>query len=371
MRLSRFIPLIAFLTLLLGLWFAPLKDAMADQPVVHAVMFWSDHCGYCHYVIETVLPPLQQKYGDQLQILMLEVSTLDNLDRLFAVAKEYGMSENEVGVPFLIIGDQVLLGSDEIAMQLPILIEQYLGQGGIGYPDSAALRDILPTPSGSVGLVPQQPSQSIAQQTLPSAVQPIYSGFTLATIVMVGMVIALVYAGASFWRAFREDWAPAVKQWMDYAIPVLTLVGMGIAAYLLYVEERQVVAICGPVGDCNAVQNSPYAKLFGILPTSLLGILGYLAILVAWWLRRSTNQPWGIYASLGLFGMSLFGTLFSIYLTYLELFVIRAICIWCLSSAVVMTLLMLVSLPAALHALIAFEQGGALDSRTPSVASED
>jgi len=371
MKLSKYISLTAFLPLLLGLWLAPLKIAMADQPVVHAVMFWSDHCGHCHYVIEQVLPPLQQKYGDQLQILMLEVSTLDNLDRLFAVAKEYGMSENEVGVPFLIIGDQVLLGSDEIAMQLPILIEQYLAQGGVGYPDSAALRDILPTPSGNVAAAPQQPSQSTVQETSQSAVQPLYSGFTLAAIVMVGMVVALVYTGASFWRAFREDWAPAVKHWMDFAIPVLTLVGLGIAGYLLYVEERRVLAICGPMGDCNAVQNSPYAKLFGVLPISLLGILGYLAILVAWWLRRSSNKTWGTYASLGLFGMSLFGTLFSIYLTYLELFVIRAVCIWCLSSAVVMTLLMLVSLPASLHAIKVFEEGGELDSRTSSVASED
>jgi uncharacterized membrane protein len=47
-----------------------------------------------------------------------------------------------------------------------------------------------------------------------------------------------------------------------------------------------------------------------------------------------------------MFGMALFGTLFSIYLTYLELFVIHAVCIWCLASAVIITVLMLLNLPA-------------------------
>jgi uncharacterized membrane protein len=100
------------------------------------------------------------------------------------------------------------------------------------------------------------------------------------------------------------------------------------------------------VGDCNAVQNSPYAKLFGILPIGLVGAIGYIAILVAWAWRCFKTDAFARIAGPVMFGMALFGTLFSIYLTYLELFVIHAVCIWCLSSAILITVLMLLNLPS-------------------------
>jgi uncharacterized membrane protein len=76
-----------------------------------------------------------------------------------------------------------------------------------------------------------------------------------------------------------------------------------------------------------------------------VGTLGYIAILVTWlWQRLRTDQLAKV-AGIVMYGMALFGTLFSVYLTYLELFVIRAVCIWCLSSAVIITALMLLNLP--------------------------
>jgi uncharacterized membrane protein len=99
------------------------------------------------------------------------------------------------------------------------------------------------------------------------------------------------------------------------------------------------------VGDCNTVQSSPYAKLFGLIPIGLVGAVGYIAILVAWLWRRFRNDKLSNIAGPIMFGMALFGTLFSVYLTYLELFVIHAVCIWCLTSAVIITALMLLSLP--------------------------
>jgi uncharacterized membrane protein len=56
-----------------------------------------------------------------------------------------------------------------------------------------------------------------------------------------------------------------------------------------------------------------------------------------------------------MFGMAFFGVVFSIYLTYLEPFVIRAVCLWCISSAVIMALLLLLSLPSAIWQLNAIE----------------
>jgi uncharacterized membrane protein len=179
------------------------------------------------------------------------------------------------------------------------------------------------------------------------AEEPQASGFTLAWIVMAGMLAALVFCGVAFLRANQGKPLPKNPAWIDLAIPVLSLLGLGVSFYLTYVETQSVQAICGPIGDCNAVQNSPYARLFGILPVGLLGILGYLAILAAWFWGRFRSDGLSKWSAPAVFGMAVFGTLFSIYLTYLELFVIFAVCIWCISSAVIITLIMLASLGPA------------------------
>ena len=131
---------------------------------------------------------------------------------------------------------------------------------------------------------------------------------------------------------------------------------MLVAGYLAYVETAHVEAVCGPVGDCNTVQQSEYARLFGILPIGVLGLVGYVMILLAWGVERWANRQLSGYASLAIFGMAAFGLLFSIYLTFLEPFVIGATCAWCLTSAVVMTALFWLVAPRARPALAALRQ---------------
>jgi uncharacterized membrane protein len=122
------------------------------------------------------------------------------------------------------------------------------------------------------------------------------------------------------------------------SIPFLALLGMGISGYLTYVKLSHKVAVCAGIGNCEIVQNSRYSEILGI-PIALLGFGMYAALLALWaWGRRpdmwmASEVPWA------LFGLSLTGTLYSAYLTYLEIFVIRAICPWCLASAVVVTVL--------------------------------
>ena len=111
---------------------------------------------------------------------------------------------------------------------------------------------------------------------------------------------------------------------------------------MAFVETTHTTAVCGPVGDCNTVQQSEYALLFGRLPIGVLGVLGYAAMLVVWVGRRWGRGSLQRLSNLALFAMALFGTLFSIYLTFLEPFVIGATCIWCLTSALCMTLILLI-----------------------------
>ena len=172
------------------------------------------------------------------------------------------------------------------------------------------------------------------------------TGMALAWGIMVFMVFAVILAIVMILRAFQGKTIGKANRWVDIAIPILSIIGLGVAIYLTYVEFTHLQALCGPVGDCNAVQSSPYAKLFGVIPIGLVGAIGYIAILIAWFWRHFRTDSLARIAGPAMFGMALFGTLFSIYLTYLELFVIHAVCIWCLSSAIIITLLMLLNLPA-------------------------
>jgi uncharacterized membrane protein len=128
------------------------------------------------------------------------------------------------------------------------------------------------------------------------------------------------------------------------ALALLALVGFLIAGYMLaYALGWTGPVICG-VGDCEAVQSSEYARI-GPIPVALFGVLGYLALLVV---SLAGIQPAGVRSRavprLLIIG-SLFGLGFSIYLTYLEAFVIYAWCQWCVGSAIVMALAFLAVLP--------------------------
>lgn len=175
-------------------------------------------------------------------------------------------------------------------------------------------------------------------------------GFALAWVVMAILGAALLYAliGAVLLALGRE--VPAVPGGASVVMPIISLLGLGVALYLTYVETQNVAAVCGPVGDCNAVQASPFATLFGVLPVGLLGALGYIGILAAW----AAARFWPSLARLAgpaLLGMALFGVIFSIYLTYLELFIIKAVCLWCLSSAVLISLVLVLAVGPAAAAL--------------------
>jgi uncharacterized membrane protein len=168
-------------------------------------------------------------------------------------------------------------------------------------------------------------------------------GNGLAILVLAGMVLTLL-ASPAILKKSAISGKPFINPRYDWLIPILALAGLAVAAYLSHVEVRKVEAVCGPVGDCNTVNQSEYAKIFGILPIGVLGLLGFIAILTAWTLRRWGTDKTSLWAALGILGMTAVGTLFSVYLTFLEPFVIGATCLWCLSSAVIMTSLFVLAL---------------------------
>ena len=117
--------------------------AHAQQPVVRAVLFYSPTCGHCHYVITEVLPPLGERYGDQLQLVGVDTTSPSGQILYQAAIERFNISDERRGVPALIVDSTVLVGSLEIPEQFPILIEQYMAQGGVDWPDIPGLADAL------------------------------------------------------------------------------------------------------------------------------------------------------------------------------------------------------------------------------------
>lgn len=141
-----------------------------------------------------------------------------------------------------------------------------------------------------------------------------------------------------------------ISIWQKWAIPISILGGLAVAGYLTFIEATAAPVMCGPSGGCADVQNSKYAILFGVLPVGVLGLIGYVAILAGWIVWQYGPRATQKIGALSIWGLCIFGVLFSIYLTFLEPFVIGATCMWCISSAVLMMILLLISTPATQQA---------------------
>jgi uncharacterized membrane protein len=313
------------------------------QAVVRAVLFYSPTCPHCHQVIANDLPPLQRTYGRQLQIAAVDVSTSAGSAVYDAAIAKYQIPDRRVGVPTLIANDIILVGADEIPDQFPSLLATLLGKGGADWPAIPGLAEFISGAGGVPTLPPyatdlpagtSEQNSPISDAIDRAAEDP--AGSSLSIVILLGLLGCLVWAGSVAWKADPDLVKPPSR-----LIPPIALVGLAVAAYLASVEMSGSSAICGPVGDCNRVHQSEYATLFGLLPVGVLGVAGYVSILVAWVVGRlGGGLPGGEAlvrpARLGLLAMAAFGVMFSAYLTFLEPFVIGATCGWCLASAVLM-----------------------------------
>ncbi len=119
-------------------------------------------------------------------------------------------------------------------------------------------------------------------------------------------------------------------------IAFFAVIGVGVATYITIVESGGGAPACfAGGGGCETVAESSYSHVAGI-NIAIFGILGYVAILATAFLANDLARFGGFAMALGGFG-------YSVYLTYLELFTIEAICQWCVASAVLMTILFLLN----------------------------
>ncbi len=353
----------------------------AEKPVVRALLFFSPSCPHCHKVITEDLPPIMDEFDDQVVILGINTYT-EKGNELFLVAlRHFNIPQEKAGVPMLVVGKTVLIGSVEIPQQFPEIVAKGLISGGINWPDIPGLAQMLENEgiaesnetSQKEDAVEENPGvemqeniananiiqeeqeeeetikddQSLAitsstdasivtteNMTMVDRFMQDFTGNSISTLVLIGMIFSVVIVGIVVSRSNT-----VLNQWPNWIVALLLVTGLLVAIYMAHVEITRSEAVCGPVGDCNTVQQSPYALLYGIIPIGLLGVLGYLVIGILWLVSVYGKKKWRKISLFSLWGLLLIGTLFSIYLTFLEPFVIGATCAWCLISAVVMTLL--------------------------------
>ena len=437
---------IKLITVFVGLLVAlllPGQPANAQEGVVYGVLLYSPECPHCHEFINNDWPMMQEQFGDQFQVLFINVLTEEGQRLAQELYQHYEVPERERYVPMMFIGEHVLVGGNEIPERGSEIVQQGIASGGITMPPVPAIDDVFTqaladadtqangdgpagdsdsepiTSSTSTGATPGIPNQ---QDTLwqrlsrKMARDPIANA--LAVMVLLGLTVSMIAVTATGVTILAETDStqpdnPDEEEyplWLDdlpgQALTVLSAVigiglalallvrtgddvlalvmsagatlglivvavlaiirpearlaaifvaaaaGLLVAVYLSVVEVGGSEAVCGAVGDCTTVQDSPYAILFGVLPVGVAGIMGYLIMGIAGIVALiGGSTRLGDWGRIALLILALFGVGFSAYLTFLEPFVIGATCFWCLTSAMVMLVILWLVAPIGWQSL--------------------
>jgi uncharacterized membrane protein len=141
---------------------------------------------------------------------------------------------------------------------------------------------------------------------------------------------------------------PGPAPWLRWATLVLSLVGLGVSIYLTYTHVTdKPVSACPDTGsiNCTKVTTSPQSMVFGVFPVAELGLAFYIfmvAVTTPWaWRSRWPVIHWARLVSV------VIGILFVLYLIFAELFLVKAICLWCTSVHVVTFLLFVLVVSSA------------------------
>src|SRR5512140_3561578 len=223
--------LLLFCLALAGSW-PYFKAGAQSSPVVQAVLFYRSSYPHCVKLVGEVLPPIVEKYGDELQIFYCDVSFPAG-DSLFTSAID-SFSIKPIGVPTIVVGKEVLVGAQNIEEQLPRIIDANLVNGGLSWPAIPGLEAAFSTAGslqmpvveykgGPSYLVPAQvgtpesapaPTQVSQQEPAPPlpTVQPAPQNFimskfkqdpggnSLAVLILLGMIATLVYGLIAFFH---------------------------------------------------------------------------------------------------------------------------------------------------------------------------
>ncbi len=132
-----------------------------------------------------------------------------------------------------------------------------------------------------------------------------------------------------------------MDKWLSRAFVALVVLGLAVSIYMTIYKVLNADAMCLGSGDCSTVNDSRYSEVNGI-PVALIGVIGYLAMLVTHFVEKR-NRFFEQNGILLIFGMALTGFLFTLWLVYVEVALLDALCPFCITSQAAMTLIFMIA----------------------------
>jgi uncharacterized membrane protein len=243
----------------------------------------------------------------------------------YKLASEYGVKKDDVGVPFMIIGNKVLIGTDEIEKNMSSLIQDGIKQGGIPFPEKVLHSEF----SKDIDVKAIENKNSEGK---PYAIFTIIFLLTTALFSLLSLKFKTLIKHITFLKVTR-----------NYLIPILIFLGFVISIYLFYIETTYSSAFCILFSGCNTVQKSSFSHIFGIIPVALLEIFVFCVFFVLWAYSYKLNKDriFCFGSRNVLFCVSFIAVAIAICLTFLEIFTIKAACVYCIISSIILGLLLI------------------------------
>ena len=166
----------------------------------------------------------------------------------------------------------------------------------------------------------------------------------VASGLLLGLALAIPVGLLFLWLIFRgAEAVPFQVQARNrqLVITVMSVLGLFVAGYLSWSHFSGEPVYCGGSNSCELVNSSRFAYL-GPIPVALIGLTGYIIILVLSLIPSKGDRQWPM---LLIFGGALIGVMLQWYLFYIEVAVLRAICYWCVTSQALITLIFFLSFP--------------------------
>ncbi len=132
-----------------------------------------------------------------------------------------------------------------------------------------------------------------------------------------------------------------MDKWLYRASIALVVLGLAVSIYMTIYKVLNADAMCLGSGDCSTVNASRYSEVNGI-PVAVFGILGYMSILGVHFFENR-NRFFKQNSALMIFGMALTGFIFTVWLVYVEVAILKAFCPFCVTSQTAMTIIFMIA----------------------------
>jgi uncharacterized membrane protein len=132
-----------------------------------------------------------------------------------------------------------------------------------------------------------------------------------------------------------------MDKWLYRASVALVVLGLLVSIYMTVYKVTSNDSMCLGSGDCSTVNASRYSEVNGI-PVAIIGVLGYLAILATHYFENR-NRFFKQNSTLMIFGMALTGFIFTVWLIYVEIALLKALCPFCVTSQTAMTIIFIIA----------------------------